>query len=412
MKVFWAWQADIDGKIARHLVREALEEAIDRLKQPRDIEEPPEESRRNDLHLDHDTKGLRGSPEIAHEIFKKIDASTVVIADVTPVGIVPSKDRKPLMNPNVAIELGYAFGKLGTDCFLPVLNLAYGDEKTLPFDITHRRNPITFNLIEGAPSVDIKQARKALVTQFVVALEPYLVDLTGKKSAPPFPAAPAKIGKAIYFAEGEVLHRVDHLNANFVMPFRTVFYMRLQPRIPLAGNLDIHMLMQHSGRYALFGHLPGGYGAQNKYGVLHGMPAGNTNNFDSVIQYFRTGEIWGINADILRQGERGLHKYVFTGPLENTLIQGLQRALQFHQDVTHIQPPFYVEVGIVGVAGWQLAHTGYVIERAPVLASDEIIHSAVLNNADDPTQQSFLLEFFEKLNLDSGVPRPKGLYGR
>jgi hypothetical protein len=72
MKVFWAWQADIDGKIARHLVREALEEAIDKLKQPRDIEEPPVESRRNDLHLDHDTKGLRGSPEVAHEIFKKI----------------------------------------------------------------------------------------------------------------------------------------------------------------------------------------------------------------------------------------------------------------------------------------------------------------------------------------------------
>jgi hypothetical protein len=53
MKVFWAWQADLPGKIARHFVREALEEAIDELKQPRDIEEPPEESRRNDLHLDH-----------------------------------------------------------------------------------------------------------------------------------------------------------------------------------------------------------------------------------------------------------------------------------------------------------------------------------------------------------------------
>jgi hypothetical protein len=53
-----------------------------RLKQPRDIEEPPEESRRTDLHLDHDTKGLKGSPEVAHEIFKKISVSTVVVADV------------------------------------------------------------------------------------------------------------------------------------------------------------------------------------------------------------------------------------------------------------------------------------------------------------------------------------------
>jgi hypothetical protein len=29
MKVFWAWQADIPGKIARHFVREALGQAID-----------------------------------------------------------------------------------------------------------------------------------------------------------------------------------------------------------------------------------------------------------------------------------------------------------------------------------------------------------------------------------------------
>jgi hypothetical protein len=123
MKVFWAWQADLPGKISRHLIREALEEVIDRLKQPRDIEEPPLVSRRDDLHLDHDTKGLKGSPEIAHEIFKKIDAATVVIADVTPIGRgpdLPLKGGKPqepklLINSNVGIELGYAYGKLGTD---------------------------------------------------------------------------------------------------------------------------------------------------------------------------------------------------------------------------------------------------------------------------------------------------------
>jgi hypothetical protein len=86
MKVFWAWQADLPGKISRHFIRSALEEAIDRLKQPRDIEEPPEQSRRDRLHLDHDTKGLKGAPEIAHEIFKKIDTATVVVADVTPIG--------------------------------------------------------------------------------------------------------------------------------------------------------------------------------------------------------------------------------------------------------------------------------------------------------------------------------------
>src|SRR5260221_5967170 len=149
MKVFWAWQADLPGKISRHLIREALEEAIEQLRQPRDIEEPDAESRRGDLHLDHDTKGLKGSPEIAHEIFKKIAAATVVVADVTPVGRGPDRPDKdgkpqkpkPLMNPNVAIELGYAYGKLSTESFLAVINEAYGNVDSLPFDIIHRRYP-------------------------------------------------------------------------------------------------------------------------------------------------------------------------------------------------------------------------------------------------------------------------------
>ena len=81
------------------------------------------------------------SPEIAHEIFKKIAAATVVVADVTPVGRGPDRpdkdgkpqNPKPLMNPNVAIELGYAYGKLNTESFLAVLNEAYGDVDSLPF---------------------------------------------------------------------------------------------------------------------------------------------------------------------------------------------------------------------------------------------------------------------------------------
>src|SRR5260221_5315209 len=48
------------------------------------------------------------------------------------------QEPKPLMNPNVAIELGYAFGKLGTESFLPILNKAYGDESSLPFDIDRK----------------------------------------------------------------------------------------------------------------------------------------------------------------------------------------------------------------------------------------------------------------------------------
>ncbi|MEW6506014.1 MAG: hypothetical protein AB1457_18845, partial [Chloroflexota bacterium] len=306
MKIFWAWQGDTPGKIGRFFVRDALEEAIDKLKQPKDIEEPPEEARRNDLHLDHDTKGLKGSPEVAHEIFKKIAASAVVVADVTPVGMAPAKpgeEPKPLMNPNVAIELGYAFGKLGTEHFLPVLNLAYGDQKGLPFDIAHRRFPITFNLVAEPTKEQLAAEKKQLVDQFVIALKPYLE--TGAAEKPQqenFPAATAKIPPGFYFENGEVLFRSERENADFTMPFRSVIYMRVQPRNALEGNLDINMLRNNVSRYGVFGTPAGAYVMPNKYGVVLGMPAGNTPKLDTVLQYFRTGEIWGINADVLRQG--------------------------------------------------------------------------------------------------------------
>ena len=50
-------------------------------------------------------------PDVAATILEKIDAATVFVGDVTPVGATPpvkgnegAKSGRPLMNPNVAIE--------------------------------------------------------------------------------------------------------------------------------------------------------------------------------------------------------------------------------------------------------------------------------------------------------------------
>ena len=83
VKVFWSWQSDTPGKIERHFVREALELAIARLREPPQLEEPTERDAREAIHLDHDRKDVAGSPRLAETIFQKILASTVVVADVT-----------------------------------------------------------------------------------------------------------------------------------------------------------------------------------------------------------------------------------------------------------------------------------------------------------------------------------------
>ena len=140
MKVFWSWQSDTPGNIGRHFIRGVLEDALAQLKAGDDLDEPA----REDLHLDHDRKGVPGSPDLAKAILEKVRNSVVFVADVTPVG--KTDDGKPLINSNVAIELGYALPVVGDDGLLMVFNEAYGVRESLPFNLRHKAGPITYNL--------------------------------------------------------------------------------------------------------------------------------------------------------------------------------------------------------------------------------------------------------------------------
>jgi hypothetical protein len=59
MKVFWSWQSDTPGKIGRHFIRDALQLAIDELKQSTDLDEPTAAATREKMYLDHDREGDR-----------------------------------------------------------------------------------------------------------------------------------------------------------------------------------------------------------------------------------------------------------------------------------------------------------------------------------------------------------------
>lgn len=59
------------------------------------------------IRLEHDTAGIPGTPDIASTIFAKIRDAGVFVADLTLLPHTGSGKRSP--NPNVLIELGYAF---------------------------------------------------------------------------------------------------------------------------------------------------------------------------------------------------------------------------------------------------------------------------------------------------------------
>jgi hypothetical protein len=172
VKIFWSWQHDTPGKIGRFLIRDALQEAIDQLKQAPDIEEPTRES----LHLDHDIQNVTGSPDLTRTIFSKIDVSAVVIADVTLIGHVVATDdvNKKLINSNVAIELGYALHARTDHNVLLVFNQHYGKHEDLPFDLRHKGGAVVFNLRPDAGRQEIEEEKKKLKIQFVGKLKPFV----------------------------------------------------------------------------------------------------------------------------------------------------------------------------------------------------------------------------------------------
>ena len=138
--IFYSWQSDSASKTNHRFIKEALEVAVNQLVADGHVEEAP--------RVDHDTKGVHGDPDIFPTILKKIDECDVFIADVTIVA--STSGGKNVPNPNVLLELGYAYKTAGSGRIIKIMNDSYGDpDKGLPFDLAHKRWPYTYNLPEN-----------------------------------------------------------------------------------------------------------------------------------------------------------------------------------------------------------------------------------------------------------------------
>jgi hypothetical protein len=168
MKIFWSWQSDTPGNIGQYLVRDALKDAIEKLRQAAVIDDAVREA----LHLDQDIQGETGSPDLARTILKKISQSEVVVADITLVGETEEGDR--LINSNVAIELGYAFHACTDERTVLVFNKHYGTYEQLPFDLRHKGGAVVFDLKPEASKTEISAERRLLVDAFGRKLRPFV----------------------------------------------------------------------------------------------------------------------------------------------------------------------------------------------------------------------------------------------
>jgi hypothetical protein len=164
--IFFSWQSDRPTSICRNFVERALEIAADRLKADIYVEEAVREN----LDVDRDTKNVPGSPPIFETILAKIAAASVFVPDLTFVG--KRDNQKSVSNPNVLIEYGFALHKPGHTQIIAVMNDVFGKptEEDMPFNLRHRRFPITYSLAENATEEQRKTARKHLVDKLESAL--------------------------------------------------------------------------------------------------------------------------------------------------------------------------------------------------------------------------------------------------
>lgn len=153
--VFYSWQSDSPANINRYLIRDCLTQALKNLNRNEDMDEA--------VRLDHDTAGIPGTPDIANTIFNKIRETGVFVADLTLSSQAATGKKSP--NPNVLIELGYAFSAIKDSRVISVMNTALGNPSDLPFDLSHKRWPIQYSLSES----DAEDKAKVADTKMTLA---------------------------------------------------------------------------------------------------------------------------------------------------------------------------------------------------------------------------------------------------
>jgi hypothetical protein len=175
--VFYSWQSDLPNACNRGFIQEALEGAAAAIKADDTIAIEPV--------VDRDTQGVPGAPDIASTIFSKITAADVFVADVSIVG---RGEKRATPNPNVLIELGYAFKALGHERVILVFNRAFGKIEELPFDLRMRR-VLSYEMPNEGKQRGPE--RKNLEKQLDVAIRTALMHGSNGEQPPSIPAIPA-----------------------------------------------------------------------------------------------------------------------------------------------------------------------------------------------------------------------------
>ncbi|AIT79789.1 hypothetical protein [Novosphingobium pentaromativorans] len=338
--IFWSWQSDLDPRVTRNIVRDALALAIEDL--DAELEERHE--------LTSDTKGVAGSPDIVSTILAKIEAAKVFVGDVTPIAV--AANGKAIANPNVLIELGYAKRAIGLERVITVWNTAYPGAtiEQLPFDMRGRRGPMSFHLPEGAPSADLRTERDKLRSALREALRASIAVAT---PALPEPSSPAwqyahPADPALWFDPATPLTiNEDGAPGTKVLTEGPYGYVRIRPRHWSAPRETV----QDGVRPRIMGPTQGySWGATKGGFIVYSgslRASGERPLTNCVMQFRSTGELWGVDPFIADREDRALF-------FADALISHINDFIDENLPVLQRQGakgPFDVMIGATGLEG-------------------------------------------------------------
>ncbi len=350
MKVFWSWQSDSLEKHNRFFVRDALAIALQQVAGDLDLTEAERPE------VDHDTKGEPGMVSIVDTIFEKIKQAAVFVGDLTFIG--KTDKGKLLPNPNVMIELGHAITSLGPERIILVANRAYGGRpEDLPFDLRHRRAPISYDLPETASSDDRKKVQKELASALASALAGCLGRVLEQSAKTiEYPEAAARPNdRSIWLAVGEPIQHHGFFHDGGLTTWEVLeeprFYLRVIPA-RYDQNMrprDIHDLPP---QYRLNTLHPwtNGDGGVNSSGVIT-VGISPDNKALAATQWFKgTSEVWAFNCRAtFIDPDRG-QRLLAWGEIPPSWREHLDRTLAF-LDHIGVRGPLQIEAGVVGLNG-------------------------------------------------------------
>lgn len=402
MKIFWSWQNDADPKRHRHFIKGALDDAIAAVALELDVDpaERPE--------IDHDVKGAKGAVEIANTIMDKIAASAIFVADVTPIA--RAENNKAVPNPNVMVELGWAFNKPGFARHIYVMNTADGfTADDLPFDIRHRR-VMTYELADGAENKVKEGAKKTLVKELAYAIKTNLEDHLDEKAAQTeiarVPANPAD--PSIWASASETISHYDSYEASNQRHVKLVSGPRAYIRVTPAGWRKalptVNEIERYDSNFAVRAPAEGGASGDfgpTEEGFVRYWFTGRDETKNVAMFFDGTGEFWVLHGTAFV--DHGAFRTLAVSSVLKNWLSTIRRA-NFLFDRLGASPARRVEVGLVGLKGSRWPGQ-FSADQKPA-RRDRFMIDAVDRDWSADRQRDFVIDAYTRLTDIFGWPKP------